>query len=205
MGKGDLMNILVACETSGVVRDVFGLAGHDATSCDLLPADNPDKGLHLQRDVIDVLKVAGPGRYDLIILHPPCTALAVSGNAHYGTGRPKAAKRAEAVEWTMALWRLCCESADKVAMENPVGVLPIKATQYIQPWQFGHPESKRTGLWLHNLPPLTPTAVLPKPARGYWDNQTPSGQNKLGPSPDRWKLRSRTYPGIADAMAKQWA
>ena len=89
-------------------------------------------------------------------------------------------------------------------MENPVGVLPLKPTQYIQPWQFGHPESKKTGLWLWGLPKLEPTDLLPTPAKGHWDNQTPSGQNKLGPSPDRWKIRSKTYDGIALAMANQW-
>jgi hypothetical protein len=89
-------------------------------------------------------------------------------------------------------------------MENPVGVLPIKASQYVQPYEHGHTESKKTGLWLHNLPKLTPTNTLPRPDCGYWDNQTPSGQNKLGPSADRWKIRSETYQGIANAMADQW-
>jgi len=89
-------------------------------------------------------------------------------------------------------------------MENPVGVLPIKASQYVQPYEFGHAESKKTGLWLHNLPKLQPTDVLEKPSCGHWDNQTPSGQNKLGPSLDRWKIRSKTYSGIAQAMAEQF-
>ena len=142
--------------------------------------------------------------WDLIIMHPPCTALAVSGNAHYGTGKPKNHLRAEAIEWTLSLYDHAKQYAPRVAFENPVGVLPVKPTQYVQPYQFGHPESKKTGLWLHNLPPLTDTNTLPKPERGYWDNQTPSGQNKLAPSADRWKIRSTTYQGIADAMAEQW-
>ena len=89
-------------------------------------------------------------------------------------------------------------------MENPVGVLPIKPTQYVQPWQFGHTESKKTGLWLYNLPKLVPMNIIQKPECGYWNNQTPSGQNNLGPSEDRWKKRSLTYQGIASAMAEQW-
>jgi len=104
----------------------------------------------------------------------------------------------------MNLWWECLRHSRRVALENPVGVLPMRATQWIQPWQFGHPESKRTGLWLHMLDPLRPTSVLPLPIRGYWDNQTPSGQNKLGPSPTRAKRRSETYQGIAEAFAEQW-
>jgi hypothetical protein len=111
-------------------------------------------------------------------------------------------ERLQAIEWTLALYAHAKENAPQVAMENPVGVLSIKASQYVQPYQFGHPESKKTGLWLHNLPKLTPTNTLPRPDCGYWDNQTPSGQNKLGPSADRWKIRSETmlnrilYPAI---------
>jgi hypothetical protein len=137
-------------------------------------------------------------------MHPPCTALCVSGNAHYGTGKPKHDQRLEAIDYTLDMFELAKSVARFVCMENPVGVLPIKASQYVQPYEYGHPESKKTGLWLHNLPNLEPTNVIPKPDCGYWDNQTPSGQNKLGPSTDRWKIRSKTYPGIAQAMVQQW-
>jgi hypothetical protein len=141
-------------------------------------------------------------------MHPPCTALAVSGNAWYGKGQPKYQQRLDAVKWTKELWERCLDVSDRVCFENPVGVLAklggFEKPQYIQPYQFGHPESKKTGLWLHNLPELTPTSILEKPECGYWDNQTPSGQNKLPPHLDRWKMRSKTYQGIADAMAEQW-
>ena len=191
--------VLVACECSGKVRNAFRKLGHNAWSCDLLPADD-DSFFHFQGDCIQVIETG----WDLIIMHPPCTALAVSGNAWYGTGMPKNDQRHEAIKWTMDLFNLAKEHAPRVAMENPVGVLPIKPSQYVQPWMFGHPESKKTGLWLHNLKPLEATDTLQIPERGYWDNQTPSGQNKLAPSSDRAKLRSETYAGIASAMADQW-
>ena len=193
------MKVLIACEYSGAVREAFRKRGHDAWSCDLLPADDGSQ-YHFEGDCWPIIAQG----WDLIIMHPPCTALAVSGNAHYGTGKPKNHMRAEAIEWTLSLYDHAKQYAPRVAFENPVGVLPVKPTQYVQPYQFGHPESKKTGLWLHNLPPLTDTNTLPKPERGYWDNQTPSGQNKLAPSADRWKIRSTTYQGIADAMAEQW-
>ena len=193
------MRVLIACEYSGAVREAFRKRGHDAYSCDLLPADDGSQ-YHFEGDCWPIIAQG----WDLIIMHPPCTALAVSGNAHYGTGKPKNHLRAEAIEWTLSLYDHAKQYAPRVAFENPVGVLPVKPTQYVQPYQFGHPESKKTGLWLHNLPPLTDTNTLPKPERGYWDNQTPSGQNKLAPSADRWKIRSTTYQGIADAMAEQW-
>ena len=195
------MKVLILCESSGVMREAFRSAGHDAWSNDLLPADTPTD-YHIQGDCIDVLK--SNERWDLIIMHPECTALCVSGNAHYGTGMAKHDLRLAAIDWTMKLWHLATTVCDKVCMENPVGVLPIKPTQYVQPYQFGHAESKKTGLWLHGLQPLTPTNIIDKPERGYWDNQTPSGQNNLGPSENRWKQRSRTYEGIAAACAEQW-
>ena len=162
------------------------------------------------------MKVIAHG-WDLAILHPPCTHLCVSGNRYYGANTPGMHKRRGAIVWTMDLWRAAQLFCDRVCLENPVGVLPLRF-QYIQPWMFGHPESKKTGLALHNLPPLVPTAVLEPPAgrvleagllfpvteRGYWENQTPSGQNKLGPSPDRAQIRSATYPGVSWAMADQW-
>ena len=193
------MRVLIACEYSGKVREAFRKRGHDAYSCDLLGADDSSP-YHYKGDCWPIIAQG----WDLIIMHPPCTALAVSGNRHYGTGKPKNHLRAEAIEWTLSLYDHAKQYAPRVAFENPVGVLPVKPTQYVQPYQFGHPESKKTGLWLHNLPPLTDTNTLPKPERVYWDNQTPSGQNKLAPSADRWKIRSTTYQGIADAMAEQW-
>ena len=196
------MRILVACESSGTVREAFRALGHEAYSNDLLPADDGSPH-HYQCDAREA--IGAYGHWDLIIMHPPCTALAVSGNAHYGANKPKHAERLKAIGWTLELWELAKRHADRVCMENPVGVLPVKPTQYVQPYQFGHSESKKTGLWLHNLPPLKPRVIVEKPACGYWDNQTPSGQNKLGPSADRWKIRSKTYEGIASAMADQWS
>ena len=187
------MKVLVACEFSGVVRDAFISRGHRAVSCDLL--DTVRSGPHVRGDVLDVL---GDG-WDLVIAHPPCTALCVSGNRHYAGTE----ERRQAAAFFQ---RFLDAPVDKICVENPVGVISTlirKPDQYIQPWQFGHPESKKTGLWLKNLPLLQPTETLPKPSCGYWENQTPSGQNKLGPSPDRGLLRSITYQGIADAMAEQ--
>jgi len=197
------MNILVAYESSGTVREAFRKAGHNAWSCDLQPADDGST-YHFQGDVEEWISDPALKRWDLIIMHPPCTALCVSGNAHYGTGKPKHQQRLDAIEYTLRMFELAKANADAVCMENPVGVLPIKASQYVQPYEHGHAESKKTGLWLHNLPKLQPTNVVEKPTCGHWDNQTPSGQNKLGPSPDRWKIRSKTYQGIAQAMAEQF-
>jgi len=194
------MKILIACETSGVVREAFRIRGHDVTSCDLLYSD--DDSLH--HIVGDCREVIAADEWDLIIMHPPCTALSVSGNRWYGRDMPKHQQRLDAIRWTMGLWALAQKHSTRVCMENPVGVLPLKPTQYVQPWQFGHGESKKTGLWLHGLPALESTTILPIPSSGRWDNQTPSGQNKLGPSPDRWKIRSKTYDGIAQAMVGQW-
>lgn len=211
------MHILIGCEFSGTVRRAFkkkGAAGsnsfssrwsqysreHDVYSCDLLPCDDFSP-YHFQEDVF---KTISRLKWDIIIIHPPCTHLAVSGNRWYGKNKPKHYKRQESIVWTMKLWETAKECSKMVCMENPVGVLPIKPTQYVQPWQFGHAESKKTGLWLHNLPKLAPTNIIEKPECGYWENQTPSGQNNLGPSEDRWKKRSLTYEGIAQAMAEQW-
>jgi len=197
------MNVLIAYESSGTVREAFRKLGHEAWSCDLQPADDGSR-YHLAVDAKYAI-TDGFGYYDLIIMHPPCTALCVSGNAHYGTLKPKHDQRLEAIDYTLEMFELAKSVARFVCMENPVGVLPIKASQYVQPYEYGHPDSKKTGLWLHNLPRLEPTEVIPKPDCGHWDNQTPSGQNKLGPSENRWKIRSKTYQGIADAMAQQWS
>ena len=189
------MKVLVACEYSGTVRDAFIRAGHEAMSCDLLPTDVP--GPHYQGNVLDLLD----NEWDLMIAHPPCTHLAVSGARWF---KDKQNEQAEALNFVRLLLNAPIE---RIALENPVSVISSrirKPDQIIQPWQYGHPEAKATCLWLKNLPLLNPTDILEKPAIGYWQNQTPSGQNKLSPSKDRWKIRSATYKGIAEAMAQQW-
>ena len=186
------MKVLVACEFSGVVRDAFIERGHDALSCDFLDSDRP--GPHYQGDVRDIL---GDG-WDLMIAHPPCTFLAVSGARWF---KDREIEQQEALEFVALL--LTAE-IPKIALENPVGVISSrirKPDQIIQPWQFGEDASKKTCLWLKNLPKLVSTDVIQKKV---YANQTPSGQNKLGPSPDKAKLRSVTYTGIAKAMADQW-
>jgi len=189
------MKVLIACEYSGTVRDAFIAQGHDAISCDLLPTDAP--GPHYQGDVRDILDDG----FDLMVAHPPCTHLAVSGARWF---KDKQEEQAEALDFVRFLLDAPIE---KIALENPISIISSrirKPNQIIQPWQFGHPESKSTCLWLKSLPTLAPTNILPLPESGRWNNQTPSGQNKLGPSEDRWKLRSATYKGIAQAMAEQW-
>ena len=196
------MKVLVACEYSGVVRDAFLAKGHDAISCDLLPSES-DSGQHYQGDVFDLLNE----QYDLIIAHPPCTALAVSGNAWYGEGQPKYNERLESCKWTKLLWETCKQASNRVCFENPVGVLPRLAgfpkPSYVHPWQHGHTEQKKTGLFLHNLPPLKETNNV------YEEMMKLSVKERqrlhyLPPSKDRWKIRSTTYKGIAEAMANQW-
>jgi site-specific DNA-cytosine methylase len=189
------MKVLIACEYSGTVRDAFIAQGHDAISCDILPTDAP--GPHYQGDVRDILEDG----FDLMVGHPPCTHLAVSGARWF---KDKQIEQAEALDFVRLL---LAAPIDKIALENPISIISSrirKPNQIIQPWQFGSPESKSTCLWLKNLPNLIPTDILPLPPSGRWNNQTPSGQNKLGPSPDRWKERSKTYQGIAEAMAQQW-
>lgn len=192
------MKILIACEYSGTVRDAFRARGHDAVSCDLLPSDVP--GPHYQGDVSDIIADG----WDMMIAHPPCTYLCSSG-LHWNKKRPeRAAKTEEALRFVEFLMNA---PVLRIAIENPIGCISTricKPDQTIQPWQFGHPESKATCLWLKRLPSLTPTDILPFPESGRWQNQTASGQNKLAPSADRWKIRSTTYQGIADAMAEQW-
>lgn len=195
------MKVLIGCEYSGTVRDAFIALGHDAISCDLLPTDKP--GPHYQGDIYDLLNQ----KWDLIIMHPPCTALCVSGNAWYGFGQAKYNERLEAVEWTVKLWEACKNVSDKVCFENPVGVLPrlggMPKPSYVQPYQFGHMEQKKTGLFLHGLPAL-------KDSENVYESMMLLPKNErerifhLPPSKDRWKIRSTTYKGIADAMASQW-
>lgn len=180
------MKVLVACEYSGTVRDAFIAAGHEALSCDLLPTDIP--GPHYQGDVRDVLHDG----WDLMIAHPPCTHLAVSGARWF---KDKQAEQAEALDFVRLLLDAPIE---RIALENPISVISSrirKPDQIIQPWQFGHGETKATCLWLKGLPKLTPTDIVDgREARVH----------KLPPSADRWKIRSTTYKGIADAMAQQW-
>ena len=196
------MRVLVACESSGVVRDAFIRAGHYAASCDLLPSESP-LGDHFQCDVMDIID----HHWDLMIAHPPCTYLSVSG-MHWTTRGLRDPKLTEdALEFARALMDAPIE---RIAIENPVSIISSrirKPDQIIQPHQFGHDASKKTCLWLKNLPLLTPTNHIPGRAvngKLRWANQTDSGQNRLPPSKDRWKLRSQTYQGIADAMAAQW-
>jgi len=151
------MKVLILCEYSGVVRDAFIKKGHDAISCDLLPTDSP--GPHYQGDAFDMLD----RDWDLIIAHPPCTALAVSGNAWYGEGQPKYSERLKSCEWTRTLWDKCKSVSPMVCFENPVGVLTRLANfpkpAYIQPYEHGHKEQKKTGLYLHGLEPIKPVTL----------------------------------------------
>lgn len=193
------MKVLVACEFSGIVRDAFISRGHEAWSCDFLPSESPN-GPHIEGDVLKVLDMG----WDLMIAHPPCQFLASSG-IHWNKRIPGRAEKTE--EAIVFVQQLMDAPIERIAIENPVGVLSTrirKPDQIIQPWYFGHNESKKTCLWLKNLPLLEYTNVLEGDSRTIRDNQTPSGQNKLGPSEDRWKERSRTYKGIANAMARQW-
>jgi hypothetical protein len=232
------MKVAVLCEFSGTVRDAFLRRGHDAISCDLLDTEVP--GPHVKGNCLE----HDWRGYDLVIAHPPCTYLCASG-LHWNKRRPgRAEKTEEALEFVKRIMDL---PVPRICVENPIGCISTrigKPSQTIQPWQFGHPESKATCLWLKWLPNLTPTNVLHRAAwvpcddcddffcsihkehvadcacpgieawakrnidpytdGGRWDNQTASGQNKLGPSDDRWSERSKTYFGIAEAMAEQW-
>lgn len=182
------MRVLVACEYSGIVRDAFLAQGHDAMSCDLLPTEAP--GPHYQGDVRDVLDFP----WDLMLAFPPCTDLTVSGARWF----PE--KRLDGRQQVGAAFFMALVKADipMIAVENPVGIMSSlwrKPDQIIQPWQFGHGETKATCLWLKNLPTLHPTEIVEgRKARVH----------RAPPSPDRWKERSRTFRGIADAMADQW-
>lgn len=195
------MKVLIACEYSGRVRDAFIARGHDAVSCDLLPTDTP--GPHYTGDIRDILA----DRWDMMIAHPPCTYLCSSG-LHWNTRRPG---RAQMTEDALEFVRMLINAPiPRIAIENPTGCISTrirKPDQMIHPYQYGHDASKKTCLWLKNLPLLRPTEyVEPRIVDGKnrWANQTDSGQNRLTPSPDRWKIRSETYKGIARAMANQW-
>lgn len=197
------MRVLIACEFSGVVRDAFSARGHDAMSCDLLPTESP--GVHYEGDVFECVRQFPEGWFDLMVAHPPCTYLTVAGNGW--ANRPgRAELMHDAVRFFKALYDLPIE---KVCLENPVGRLSTlfrKPDQYIQPWQFGHETRKATGLWLRGLPKLTPTNIIePEAVKGV----SPKGKkyyslNWLPQTEDRWKIRSRFFPGVAAAMADQW-
>jgi len=220
---GLFVNILIAGETSGRIRNAFRRLGHDACSCDLLPAvDGPN--YHIQADMFHVL---GYGCWDMLIAHPTCTYLTVSAEWAYADipmikGKPRnikvgtltGAQRLTARETALEdVRRLMGSGVGKICIENPVGKIGTgirPADQYIQPYQFGHDASKRTGLWLTGLPRLSIPPeeewIAPRIVEGKkrWANQTDSGQNRLGPSANRWSVRSETYQGWADAMAAQW-
>jgi hypothetical protein len=184
--KDKRMKILIACEFSGIVRDAFKARGHNAISCDLLKTAKPGK--HYQGNVLDIM---GNG-WDMMIAHPPCTHLCVSGARWF---KDKQEEQKEAIAFFMCLINA---PIPKIAVENPIGIMSThyhKPSQIIQPWQFGHGETKATCLWLKNLPLLTPTDIV---------NGREARIHKMSPSKNRWKERSLTYQGIADAMATQW-
>lgn len=195
------MRVLIACESSGVVRDAFKALGHHAVSCDLLPTEK--EGHHYQGDIFDIID----HRWDLLIAHPPCTYLCSSG-MHWTTRGFRDPQLTE--DALLFVQRLMEAPIQRIAIENPVGAISTrirKPEQIIQPYQFGDDASKKTCLWLKGLPVLKHTQYIkPRIANGKqrWANQTDSGQNRLGPSDDRWKERSKTYSGIANAMAQQW-
>ena len=187
--------MLIACEFSGIVRDAFRERGHDAWSCDILPSEKP--GPHIEGDVsslfaIDLNLDYVPSDWDMVIAFPPCTHLAVSGARWFKH------KRMEQDQALAFVQRILCAPVNRIALENPIGVISTsirKPDQIIQPWQFGHGETKATCLWLKNLPKLAPTNIVEgRKARVH----------REPPGPDRWKNRSRTLPGIAAAMAEQW-
>lgn len=192
------MKVLIACEYTGTVRDAFNALGHDATSCDLLPSEKP--GQHYQGDVKDIIMSSTWG---IVIAHPPCTLLCNSGVRWlYNADGSKNEKRwAEMVE-AAKFFKWFLDLPFCVAVENPImhkyatEIVGRKATQFVQPWQYGHGETKATGLWLKGLPPLRPTKIVEGREQRVW---------KMPPGPNRWKERSRTFPGIAEAMAVQWS
>lgn len=201
------MKVLVACEYSQTVTQAFLALGHDAWSNDILPTEG-DPERHLQCDVAEAIN--SQPRWDLIVLHIPCTAMGVCGNRTYGKGNQKHGERIAAVEWSLSIWDAAVARASSVALENPASVIfPIlrkergALVQYVQPWQHGHPEQKKTGLALQNLPKLRETRNVHAEMM-----QLPRSQRErvffMSPGPDRGKERARFYPGIAAAMASQW-
>jgi hypothetical protein len=182
------MKVLIACEFSGIVRDAFAALGHEAWSCDVLPSESP-AGLHIQDDVFNAIART---RWDLMVAHPPCTHLAVSGARWWPL------KQAEQAEALVFVRRLLDAPIPRIALENPVSLISTairKPDQIIQPWQHGHGETKATCLWLKGLPLLVPSNIVEGREQRLW---------RLGQSKARWRNRSRTFPGIASAMAAQW-
>jgi hypothetical protein len=185
------MKVLIACEFSGIVREAFRAKGHDAWSCDLLPTETADYRHHLTGGALWAIS---KWEWDLMVAFPPCTHLASSG-ARWFTAKQKDGRQQEAITFFMSLVNA---KIDRIAIENPIGIMSThfrKPDQIIQPWQFGHGETKATCLWLKNLPKLVPTNTVA--GREHHVHRCP-------PGPDRWKTRSRTFQGIADAMADQW-
>ena len=185
------MRVLVACEESQAVTKELRRLGHEAYSCDIEPCSGGHPEWHLQQDVTQLLKI----RWDMVIAFPPCTDLAVSG-ARYFEQKRKDGRQQKSIEFFMMFANCGCP---KTAIENPVGIMSgiyRKPDQIIQPWQFGHGETKRTCLWLKGLPKLKPVDIVPGREQRIW---------KMPPGKDRAKTRSKTYPGIAKAMAEQWA
>lgn len=198
----DKLNVLIGCEESQRVCQAFRDRGHTAYSCDIQPTrGNPN--WHYQGDIMDALEYETGGyfdgmHWDLIILHPDCTAMAVSGNRWYGRGMSMHHKRLSAITWTTKLWNLAKQRSKRVVLENPVSVIfsHLDAhVQYIQPWQFGHGETKKTGLALHNVPELKPTNIVDGREQRIW---------KMPPGENRKRDRSETFQGISDAFANQW-
>ena len=183
------MRVIVACEYSGRVREAFRKLGHDAWSCDILESEDDSK-FHIQTRIENVINDG----WDLMVAHPPCTHLAVSGARHF-KAKQESGVQQEALDFV----RLLLEAdIPKIALENPISIISSKIRkpdQIIQPWQFGHGETKATCLWLKGLPKLVPTNIVEGREQRI---------HKMPPSPTRWKERSRTYQGIADAMAQQW-
>lgn len=198
------MKVLVGCEESGRVRRAFRGYGFDAWSCDLETARDGSE-FHIKADILWAI---GMEEWDLIILHPPCDYLAVSGNRWYGKGGRDEHMRAEAIEWTRELWFAACHACDHVALENPVSVIFQHIyhdhLQYVQPHEFGHPQMKATGFALVGLPPLQPTDRLNVPKKGTPEYVEWQKVWRMPPGPNRKRDRSITFLGIADAMADQW-
>ena len=193
------MKVLVACEESQAVAIAFRERGHEAYSCDILPCSGGHPEWHIQGDIIKVLSQYPDGYFDLIIIHIPCTKVAVSGNRWYGVGMPRHHERIEAIGWSKVVWNLVRKKSKRSALENPVSVLfqhlDFDFVFYIQPWQFGHGETKKTGFGIVGLPKIESTNIVDGREQRIW---------KMAPSPDRAKNRSKTFPGIAKAMAEQW-
>jgi hypothetical protein len=187
------MNILIGCEESQTLCQAFREANFNAYSCDLRPTQG-DLKYHYQMNIFDCIRNYS---WDLIILHPPCTAMCLSGNRWYSKGKPKYEQRLIAIDWTRALWKEACKATLHVALENPMSIIfkYMMDVQYVQPWQFGHPVNKMTGLALKNLPRLKATNIV-KNSKDLIHN--------LPQSPNRSRLRSMTFPGIADAIVDQW-